>query len=184
MTWKPLHFVAVTIAGWKNRQQQEAIEYLRTENRILREKLGHKRILLNDGQKRRLAEAASQLGRGLLRQFGTLLSPDTLLKWQRTFVARKDDSLDRCGKRGPKPSKANSIPKLVIQMAQANAGWGYGRMYREFKNLGYDAHWQTVRRGMLDHGLLEDPFGPDRHPAFHDESRRNTSSMLDATIVH
>ena len=58
MTWKPLHLIAVALAGWMNRQQQEAIEYLRTENRILREKLGHKRLILNDSQKRRLAEAA------------------------------------------------------------------------------------------------------------------------------
>ena len=62
MTWKPWHFFTVAIAGWMNRQQQEAIEYLRTENRILREKLGHKRILLNESQKRRLAEAAGKLG--------------------------------------------------------------------------------------------------------------------------
>jgi hypothetical protein len=39
MTWKPFHFLIVAIAGWMNRQQQ-VIEYLRTENRILREKLG------------------------------------------------------------------------------------------------------------------------------------------------
>ena len=46
----------VALAGWMNRQQQEVIEYLREENRILREKLGHKRIILNDSQKRRLTE--------------------------------------------------------------------------------------------------------------------------------
>jgi hypothetical protein len=27
MTWKPLHFFAVAIAGWMNRQQQDAISY-------------------------------------------------------------------------------------------------------------------------------------------------------------
>ena len=73
---------------------------LHHENRILREKLGHKRILLNDAQKRCLAEAAAKLGRDLLRQFGTLFSPETLLKWQRTLVARKYDGSDRRGKRG------------------------------------------------------------------------------------
>jgi len=54
MTWTPWRFFLVAIAGWMNRQQQEAIAYLRTENRILREKLGQKRILLNMSQKRRL----------------------------------------------------------------------------------------------------------------------------------
>ena len=38
----------VALAGWMNRRQQEAIEYLRMENRILREKLGHKRPILNE----------------------------------------------------------------------------------------------------------------------------------------
>ena len=166
MTFKPWHIFTVALAGWMNRQQQDAIEYLRIENRILREKLGHKRIPLNDAQKRCLAEAAAKLGRDLLSQFGTLFSPETLLKWQRTLVARKYDGSDRRGKRGsggkrgPKPTKANMIRKLVIQMAQENSGWGYGRINGELKKLGYDVHWQTVRRVMLDHGLLDDPDKP------------------------
>ena len=57
----------VALAGWMNREQQEVISYLREENRILREKLGHKRIILNDSQKRRLATTAMKLGKGLLR---------------------------------------------------------------------------------------------------------------------
>ncbi len=72
MTWTPWQFFLVAIAGWMNRQQQEAISYLRTENRILREKLGQKRILLNVSQKRRLAVAAARLPRHLLREVGTL----------------------------------------------------------------------------------------------------------------
>jgi hypothetical protein len=160
MTWKPLHLFAVAIAGWMNRQQHDAISYLRVENEILREKLGHKRILLNDSQKRRLAEAAGKLSRDLLRQVGTLFSPATLLKWQRTLVARKYDSSDRRGKRGPVPTKANMIRKLVLQMAQENPDWGYGHIHGELKGLGYKVSWQTVRRVMLDHGLLPDPDRP------------------------
>ena len=76
MTFKPWTFFAVALAGWMNRQQQDAISYLRVENQILREKLGQKRIIPNDNQKRRLAAAAMKLGWDLLRQFGTLFSPD------------------------------------------------------------------------------------------------------------
>jgi hypothetical protein len=111
--WK---FMLVALAGWMNRQQQDAIEYLRTENRILREKIGQKRIRLNDSQKQRLATAAAKLGRALLAQLDTLVSPETLLRWNRWFIARKYDGSDRRGKRGPIPKKANSIRKLVIQM--------------------------------------------------------------------
>ena len=81
MTWTPWQFIVVAIAGWMNRQQQDVIAFLRMENRILREKLGHKRIILNDSQKRRLATAAAKLPRELLCQSGTLFSPDTLLRW-------------------------------------------------------------------------------------------------------
>ena len=124
MTWKPLTFFAVAIAGWMNRHQQDAISYLRVENQILREKLGQKRLILNESQKRRLATAAMKLGKDLLRQCGTLFSPDTILRWQRWFIVRKYDGSDRRGKRGPKPKKANSIRKLVLEMAEANPSWG------------------------------------------------------------
>jgi transposase InsO family protein len=160
MTFKPWTFFAVALAGWMNRQQQEVIEFLREENRVLREKLGHKRIILNVAQKRRLATAAMKLGKDLLRQFGTLFSPETLLKWHRYLVARKYDGSDRRGKRGPVPTKANMVRKLVLQMAQENPQWGYGRINGELKKLGYKVHWQTVRRIMLDHGLLDDPDKP------------------------
>ena len=52
---QPWQLYLSIIAGWINRQQQEVIEYLRTENAVLKEKLGKNRILLNDDQRRRLA---------------------------------------------------------------------------------------------------------------------------------
>jgi len=52
MTWKPLHLFAMALAGWMNLERQNVIAYLREENRILREKLGHKRIILNESTKR------------------------------------------------------------------------------------------------------------------------------------
>jgi hypothetical protein len=46
----PWQILLLVLAGWIKRQQQNAIEYLIAENRILREKLGKKRILLGDWQ--------------------------------------------------------------------------------------------------------------------------------------
>ena len=152
----------IAIAAWMNRQQQEAIAYLQTENRILREKLGGKRVLLNDSQKRRLATAAVRIPRAMLREVGTLLSPDTLLRWHRWLIARKYDGSDRRGKPGPAPTKQRMIRDMVLRMSRENPDWGYGRMYGELKKLGYDVHWQTVRRVMLDLGLLDDPDRPPK----------------------
>src|SRR6266404_8123417 len=99
---QPWQLLFVILAGWVNRQQQQVIEYLRTENQILKEKLGKRRILLNDDQRRRLAVKAKVLGRKLLAEVGTLVTPDTLLRWHRLLVARK---WDFSGRRKTKPGR-------------------------------------------------------------------------------
>lgn len=152
-------FVLISVAGWMNRQQQDVIAYLQEENRVLRERLGDRRLLLNDAQKRRLAIAAAKLGRKVLSECATLFTPDTLLRWHRQLVARKYDGT---GRRGPIPQKANSIRKLVQRMAQENPDWGYGHIHGELKALGFKVSWQTVRRIMREHGLLDEPDRPKK----------------------
>ena len=65
------------------------IEYLLTENQVLKEKLGKKRILLTDDQRRRLAVKGKILGRKALRELTTIVTPDTILRWHRQLVAQK-----------------------------------------------------------------------------------------------
>src|SRR5260370_23358517 len=77
---KPWQLLLITLAGWIQQQQQQAIDYLRTENQVLKEKLGKKRILLNDDQRRRLAVKAKILGRKALAELNTVVTPDTLLR--------------------------------------------------------------------------------------------------------
>ena len=50
-----LHFLLLTFAGWVNRHQEAVIDYLREENRILREQLGERGLRLTNAQRRRLA---------------------------------------------------------------------------------------------------------------------------------
>ena len=59
----PFRFLLVAVAGWMNQRQLQVIDYLREENRVLREQLGGKRLRLNDDQRRRLAAKAKGLGR-------------------------------------------------------------------------------------------------------------------------
>ena len=79
----------IAVAGWMNQQQQDAIDYLREENRILREQLGGRRLRLNDNQRRRLAGKAKRLGRKMLAAFATIVTPETLLAWHRKLIAQK-----------------------------------------------------------------------------------------------
>ena len=58
----PFHFVVIALAGWMNQRQQNVIEYLREENRVLHEQLGDRRLRFTDDQRRRLAVRAKGLG--------------------------------------------------------------------------------------------------------------------------
>jgi hypothetical protein len=70
----PFQFLVIAIAGWMTQRQQQAIEYLREENRVLREQLGDRRVRFNDDQRRRLAVRAKGLGRKLLAEIARLVT--------------------------------------------------------------------------------------------------------------
>ena len=52
----PLQFMIFLVASWLARQQGEAIEYLRAENRVLRGRLSPKRLRFTDAERCLLAE--------------------------------------------------------------------------------------------------------------------------------
>ena len=93
----PLRFVAVALAGWFNQQQHDIIDYLREENKVLREQLGNRRRRLNDEQRRRLAVRTKKLGHKLLAEVASIVTPDTLLSWHRKLIARKYDGSKQRG---------------------------------------------------------------------------------------
>ena len=131
----PFRFLAAALAGWANQRQQDALEYLREENRVLREQLGNQRIRFTDDQRIRLAEKAKDLGRRALPEIATLVTPDTLLAWHRKLVAQKYDG---SGRRDPgRPRVMSEIRKLIVEMARQNRSWGYTRIQGALKNLGH-----------------------------------------------
>ena len=69
-----VQFLMLMFAGWVNRSQQQVIEYLQAENRVLREQVGRDRILFTDGQRRRLATKAKVIGRRRLATLGRSVS--------------------------------------------------------------------------------------------------------------
>jgi hypothetical protein len=97
-----LQFLLMVIAGWLHRQQAAVIEYLIAENRLLRERLGGRRIIFTDAERRTLAEKARAVGRKTLRELGTIVTPETLLRWHRELVARKWTFIER-RRPGPTP---------------------------------------------------------------------------------
>jgi len=87
----PFSFLVVAVAGWLNQRQQQVIEYLVEENRVLREQIGRHRLRFTDNQRRRLGAKAKKLGRKVLAQVATVVTPETLLAWHRKLIAEKYD---------------------------------------------------------------------------------------------
>src|SRR3982074_448959 len=151
----PFRFVLVTVAGWMNQQQLSAIEYLREENRVLREQMGNRRLRFNDEQRRRLAARGKELGRKVLEEVATIVTPDTLLAWHRRLIAQKyDGSRNR---QPGRPRKADEIEALVLQKAKENRDWGYRRIQGALSNLGHDIARSTIAGILQRHGIEPAP---------------------------
>jgi len=69
--------------GWVIRHKQDVIEYLKEENKILREKIGTTRILLNENRRMQLARPGKRLGRAALADAYGVFS------WTRSCGARR-----------------------------------------------------------------------------------------------
>lgn len=52
---RSLRFLLLAVAGWINERQSQTIDYLREENRVLREQIGNRRLRFNDDQRQQLA---------------------------------------------------------------------------------------------------------------------------------
>src|ERR1700730_2576810 len=71
----PFRFVLIAVAGWMNQHQLQIIDYIHEENGVLREQLGGRRVRFNNDQRRRLAAKAKGLGRRLLAEVATIVTP-------------------------------------------------------------------------------------------------------------
>ena len=72
-----LSFLLMVMSGWVHRHQLVVIEFLQAENRLLKAKLGGKRIRFSDAERALLARKAKAVGRRALLKLDTIVSPDT-----------------------------------------------------------------------------------------------------------
>jgi transposase InsO family protein len=126
------------------------------ENRVLKAQVQGRRLQLTDDQRRRLAAKGRRLGRRLLSQVATIVTPDTILRWHRQLIARKWTFTPR---RPGRPGIMKTISSLIVRMATENPGWGYTRIQGALKNLGHGVARSTVAKVLKANGI---PPAPDR----------------------
>ena len=153
---QPWQLLFVILAGWVNEQQQQVIEYLRTENQVLKEKLGKKRILLSDDQRRRLAVKGKVLGRKRLEQIGTfvharhdpaLASDARRQKWD--YSSRRTEGWPTACSAGDR--------RACRAIGPGESDLGLRSDPGRLANLGYHISDQTVGNILQEHGIEPAP---------------------------
>ncbi|MEN6385763.1 MAG: hypothetical protein ABFD79_11280, partial [Phycisphaerales bacterium] len=155
MKTRPMTMLLVMLAGWINRHQQDVIEYLKAENAILKEKLGKKRIILSDQQRRTLAVLAKKISRKALDEICCVFSPDTILRWHRELIARKYDGSKN--RKYGRPQISEELRNLIIKIAKKNRGWGYTRIQGQLKYLKFKVSVRTIANILKKEGLEPQP---------------------------
>ena len=133
-----------SIAAWLARHAAALIAYLKAENRALRTRLGGRRIVFTDVERRTLGSLAKTLGRKALRELDPIVSPATLLRRHRELLARKGTFPI-----GHQPGRLRAraeIEQLVVRIATENTGCGYTRIMGALANLGVSLGPGTIQR--------------------------------------
>jgi transposase InsO family protein len=160
-----LQLLLATFAGWVGKKQTAIIAYLVEENRVLKEQLKSdgRRLRFTDSQRRRLAAKGKPLGRKVLRQIATIVTPDTILAWHRKLIAAKWTYPQ---KRVGRPGVVKEIRELVVRMAEENPSWGYARIQGALRHLGHRVARSTIAKVMKENGIHSSPDRPMRWRTF------------------
>ena len=95
------------------------------------------------------------LGRKVLKQVASIVTPDTILRWHRQLIAIK---WDYSSNRGPgRPHVMKTIRLLVVKMAVENPSWGYDRIEGVLRTLGHRVSPSTIRNILKENGIEPSP---------------------------
>jgi transposase InsO family protein len=84
----------------------------------------------------------------------TIVTPETLLAWQRKLIAQKYDG---SAKRRPGRPRTARLEALVVRMAEENRDWGYRCLQGALSNLGHNLARSTIAAMLKQHGIEPAP---------------------------
>jgi putative transposase len=77
-----------------------------------------------------------------------IVTPGTILRWQRDIVRRRRARLSRRGRSG-RPATHRKVRSIVLRLARENESWGYRRIHGELAGLGITVApsmvWQILK---------------------------------------
>jgi putative transposase len=90
-----------------------------------------------------LAALLDVIPKARLRGLRLLVTPDTILRWHRDIVRRRQAAKSKRGRTG-RPATRRNIRALVRRLARENPEWGYRRIHGELAGLGVKVAASTV----------------------------------------
>ena len=90
-----------------------------------------------------------------------LVTPDTIVRWHRDIVRRRQAARSERGRTG-RPTTRRNIKALVLRLARENPEWGYRRIHGELAGLGVKVAASTVWEILKANGIDPLPGGPGR----------------------
>jgi putative transposase len=82
-----------------------------------------------------------------------LITPDTILRWHRDIIRRRQAATSMRGRTG-RPAARMNIRALALRLARENPGWGYRRIHGELAGLGVkiaaSAVWEILKANGID----------------------------------
>jgi transposase len=153
---QPFHLMLLVLSEFVRKEQEKRIEFLLLENQILRKKIGGKRVLLTDDQRRRLAVKGKVLGRRQLEQVSVVAQADTILRWHRELIEKPEQHSSLRQATG-RPRIDQEVVDLVLRMARENESWGYKRIQGQLSNVGFRIGKTSVANILKAHGIEPAP---------------------------
>ncbi|QNN25170.1 transposase [Planctomycetales bacterium ZRK34] len=138
--------------AWSTRRNAQ-VRFLKLQLELMRQKLPGDRVILAPEDRQRLI----RLGEALDHQVHDLIGIVNVKTYRRWL---RDKKQGKAAGRVGRPRITKSVRELILRMARENAGWGVRRIVGELRKLALKPSRSSVRRVLVDEGLMPDP---ERH---------------------
>lgn len=140
----------VLLAEHFSTRRSAQIRFLKLQIELLQKKLPGNRVILSPEDRELLMRAGAELDHNIHDVIG-IVNVKTYRHWQRETATGK--AAGRVGR----PRLTESLRQIIVKIAKENVGWGLRRIVGELRKLALTPSRSTIRRVLVDEGVLPDP---------------------------